>query len=230
MFERSCYFFCNVSPEDLETLARATPAVPDEADGRRRRGNATRESILQAAADLASVEGLEGLSIGRLATELGMSKSGLFAHFGSKEELQLATIDAARRRFVDHVIRPSRGLPRGRARLEALLRDWLEYFRSEVFRGGCFFNAVKAEFDSRPDGPVRAAITEDVRQFLAFLAHEIRKAQEAGDLDSAVDPEQLAFELDAFGGAANHHYQFMRDKAVFDRAAAAMRTRLDQIS
>jgi len=204
--------------------------VEDEADGRRRRGNATRESILQAAADVASVEGLEGLTIGRLATELGMSKSGLFAHFGSKEELQLATIDAARRRFVDHVIRPSRGLPRGRARLEALLIDWLEYFRAEVFRGGCFFNAVKAEFDSRPDGPVRAAITEDVRQFLAFLAREVRKAQEAGDLDSAVDPEQLAFELDAFGGAANHHYQFMRDKAVFDRAAAAMRTRLDQIS
>jgi AcrR family transcriptional regulator len=219
-----------LSPEDLETLARATAAVPDEADGRRRRGNATRESILQAAADVASVEGLEGLTIGRLATELGMSKSGLFAHFGSKEELQLATIDAARRRFVDHVIRPSRGLPRGRARLEALLIDWLEYFRSEVFRGGCFFNAVKAEFDSRPDGPVRAAITEDVRQFLAFLAREVRKAQEAGDLDSAVDPEQLAFELDAFGGAANHHYQFMRDKAVFDRAAAAMRSRLDAVA
>jgi AcrR family transcriptional regulator len=219
-----------VSPEDLETLARSTPAVPDEADGRRRRGNATRESILQAAADVASVEGLEGLTIGRLATELGMSKSGLFAHFGSKEELQLATIDAARRRFVDHVIRPSRGLPRGRARLEALLIDWLEYFRSEVFRGGCFFNAVKAEFDSRPDGPVRAAITEDVRQFLAFLAREVRKAQEAGDLDPAVDPEQLAFELDAFGGAANHHYQFMRDKAVFDRAAAAMRARLEAVS
>ena len=219
---------CHLKTSKRSPAPRA--AVPDEADGRRRRGNATRESILQAAADVASVEGLEGLTIGRLATELGMSKSGLFAHFGSKEELQLATIDAARRRFVDHVIRPSRGLPRGRARLEALLIDWLEYFRSEVFRGGCFFNAVKAEFDSRPDGPVRAAITEDVRQFLAFLAREVRKAQEAGDLDSAVDPEQLAFELDAFGGAANHHYQFMRDKAVFDRAAAAMRARLDAVA
>jgi AcrR family transcriptional regulator len=217
--------------EDLETLARARSADPaDEADGRRRRGNATRESILQAAADLASVEGLEGLTIGRLATELGMSKSGLFAHFGSKEELQLATIDAARRRFVDTVIRPSRALPRGRARVEALLLDWLTYFRTEVFRGGCFFNAVKAEFDSRPDTAVRVAITEDVRQFLAFLAREIRKAQEAGDLDPAADPEQLAFELDAFGGAANHHYQFMRDPAVFDRAAAAMRARLDAVS
>ena len=200
-----------MTPEDLETLARAERETPDEADGRRRRGNATRESILQEAADLASVEGLEGLTIGRLATELGMSKSGLFAHFGSKEELQLATIDAARRRFVDHVVRPSRGLPRGRARLEALLVDWLDYFRDGVFRGGCFFNAVKAEFDSRPDSQVREVIAEDVRQFLALLAREVRKAQEAGDLDPAVDPEQLAFELDAFGGAANHQFQFMRD-------------------
>ena len=220
----------NCHPKTSKRSPAPATAVPDEADGRRRRGNATRESILQAAADVASVEGLEGLTIGRLATELGMSKSGLFAHFGSKEELQLATIDAARRRFVDHVIRPSRGLPRGRARLEALLLDWLDYFRTEVFRGGCFFNAVKAEFDSRPDTAVRAAITEDVRQFLAFLAREVRKAQEAGDLDPAVDPEQLAFELDAFGGAANHHYQFMRDKAVFDRAAAAMRARLEAVS
>ena len=120
-------------PTDLETLARAEPARDDEADGRRRRGNRTRESILQAAADLASVEGLEGLTIGRLATELEMSKSGLFAHFGSKEELQLATIDAARRRFVEHVVKPSRSLPRGRERLEALTTDWLAYFRSEQF-------------------------------------------------------------------------------------------------
>ena len=216
--------------EHLETLAAAEHADPGaEADGRRRRGNATRESILQAAADLASVEGLEGLTIGRLATELGMSKSGLFAHFGSKEELQLATIDAARRRFVEHVVKPSRGMPRGRARLEALLNDWLDYFRSEVFRGGCFFNNVKAEFDSRPSTPVREMLTDDVRQFLGLLAREVSKAQEAGDLDPAVDPEQLAFELDAFGGAANHHFQFTRDRAVFDRAAAAMKSRLDLV-
>ena len=188
--------------ENLETLARAEPALDDEADGRRRRGNRTRESILQAAADIASVEGLEGLTIGRLATELEMSKSGLFAHFGSKEELQLATIDAARRRFVEHVVKPSRSLPRGRERLEALTRDWLAYFRSEQFAGGCFFHTVKAEFDSRPDNAVREVVMEDVRQFLGLLAREVRKAQEAGDLDPAVEPEQLAFELDALGAAA----------------------------
>jgi len=217
-------------PEDLETLARAEPADDDEADGRRRRGNRTRESILQAAADLASVEGLEGLTIGRLATELGMSKSGLFAHFGSKEELQLATIDAARRRFVDHVVKPSRSLPRGRARLEALMNDWLAYFRSDVFAGGCFFHSVKGEFDSRPNTAVREVVTEDVRQFLGLLTREVRKGQEAGDLDPSVDPEQLAFELDALGAAAHQQFQLMQDPAAFDRAATAIRTRLDSVA
>ena len=216
--------------EDLETLARAEPVTDDEADGRRRRGNRTRESILQVAADIASVEGLEGLTIGRLATELDMSKSGLFAHFGSKEELQLATIDAARQRFVEHVVKPSRALPRGRARIERLMTDWLAYFRDDVFAGGCFFHAVKAEFDSRPDNAVREVVTEDVRQFLGFLTREVRKAQEAGDLDPAVEPEQLAFELDALGAAANQQYQLLQDPVVFDRAATAIRARLDSLS
>jgi AcrR family transcriptional regulator len=219
-----------MTAENLETLASSDPAgADDEADGRRRRGNATRESILQAAADLASVEGLEGLTIGRLATALGMSKSGLFAHFGSKEELQLATIDAARRRFVDHVVRPSRGLPRGRGRLDAMLENWLDYFRGEIFPGGCFFDSVKSEFDSRPDNAVRDVVAEDMRQFLGFLEREIRKAQEAGDLDPSADPAQLAFELDALGSAANHQFQLLGDRTVFDRAAAAMRSRLDLV-
>jgi AcrR family transcriptional regulator len=216
--------------EELETLAVAEPADDDEADGRRRRGNRTRESILQAAADLASVEGLEGLTIGRLATELGMSKSGLFAHFGSKEELQLATIDAARRRFVQHVVKPSRHLPRGRERVEALVRDWLGYYRDEVFAGGCFFHTVKAEFDSRPATPVREVVAEDAREFLAFLTREVRKAQEAGDLDPSVEAEQIAFELDALGTAAHQHFQLTHDPAVFDRAERAITTRIDALA
>ena len=220
--------FLAMASEDLETLASAAAdAGAPETDGRRVRGKRTRESILQAAADLASVEGLEGLTIGRLATELGMSKSGLFAHFGSKEELQLATTEAARRRFVEHVVVPSRGLPRGRARLEALLDDWLDYFRGEVFRGGCFFKSVLGEFDSLPDSAVRAMVIDDVKGFQALLAREIAKAQEAGDLDPAVDPDQLAFELDALGSAANHQFQLFRDDAIFDRARAAIHARLD---
>jgi AcrR family transcriptional regulator len=220
----------NLSQEELETLAEAEPVVDEVADGRRRRGNRTRESILQAAADLASVEGLEGLTIGRLATELGMSKSGLFAHFGSKEELQLATIDAARRRFVDHVVKPSRHLPRGRERVEALMRDWLRYYQSEVFAGGCFFYAVKAEFDSRPNSAVRKVVTEDAREFLAFLTREVRKAQDAGDLDRSVEAEQIAFELEALGAAAQQQYQLMGDPAAFDRAERAISTRIDALA
>jgi AcrR family transcriptional regulator len=220
----------NPPQEELETLAEAQPAAAQEADGRRRRGNRTRESILQAAADLASVEGLEGLTIGRLAAELGMSKSGLFAHFGSKEELQLATIDAARRRFVEHVVKPSRHLPRGRERLEMLLRDWLRYYRDQVFAGGCFFHTVKAEFDSRPTSAVRQVVTDDAREFLAFLTREVRKAQEAGDLDASVEPEQIAFELDALGAAAHQQFQLVHDPVVFDRAERAMTARLDALA
>jgi len=220
----------NPPQEELETLAEAEPAAAQEADGRRRRGNRTRESILQAAADLASVEGLEGLTIGRLAAELGMSKSGLFGHFGSKEELQLATIDAARRRFVEHVVKPSRHLPRGRERLEMLLRDWLRYYRDQVFAGGCFFHTVKAEFDSRPTSAVRQVVTEDAREFLAFLTREVRKAQEAGDLDASVEPEQIAFELDALGAAAHQQFQLVHDPVVFDRAERAMTARLDALA
>jgi AcrR family transcriptional regulator len=215
---------------DLETLAATEPTAVDDADGRRRRGNRTRESILEAAADLASVEGLEGLTIGRLATALGMSKSGLFAHFGSKEELQLATIDAARKRFVEHVVKPSRGLPRGRARLEALSLDWLRYYRDQVFPGGCFFHAVKAEFDGRPAGPVRQVVMDDAREFLAFLTREVRKAQEAGDLDPSVEAEQIAFELEALGAAANQQFLLLGDPAVFDRAQNAIVRRLDELS
>ncbi len=217
--------------EDLETLARAE-AVGEgaEADGRRRRGNRTRESILQAAADLASVVGLKGLTIGLLAQDLGISKSGLFAHFGSKEELQLATIDAARRRFVEHVVKPSRHLPRGRERVERLMLDWLDYYRGEVFKGGCFFHTVKAEFDSRSSSPVRDMITDDAREFLAFLGREIRKAQEAGDLDPEADAEQIAFELDALGAASNQQFQLMRDPVIFERAATAIRSRLETLA
>jgi AcrR family transcriptional regulator len=219
-----------IPPEELEALASAEETPDAELDGRRRRGNRTRESILQGAADLASVEGLEGLTIGRLATELGMSKSGLFAHFGSKEELQLATIDAARRRFVDRVVKPSRHLPRGRERVESLLRDWLAYYRDQVFAGGCFFHTVKAEFDSRPESPVRHVVIGDAREFLAFLTREVRKAQEAGDLDDSVDADQIAFELDALGAAAHQQFQLMHDPAVFDRAERAIAARMEALA
>lgn len=202
----------------------------EETDGRKVKGRRTRESILERAADLASVEGLEGLTIGRLATDLGMSKSGLFAHFGSKEDLQLATIDAASRRFAAHVVKPSRGLPPGRGRLEAVLDAWLDYYAGDVFNGGCFFTTVWTEFESRAEGPVRTALVEQKASWHRFLEREIRKAQEAGELDARADAEQIEFELDALGSSVNNAHQLMRDGKVFDRARQALRSRLDALA
>jgi AcrR family transcriptional regulator len=199
-------------------------------DGRRERGRRTRDSILATAVDVASVEGLEGLTIGRLASELGMSKSGLFAHFGSKEELQLATIEAARGIFVDQVVAPARAADRGLPRLLALVEHWLAYMQREVFRGGCFFEAVRNEYDSRPGGPVRDTVFAQFLDWERLLAGSVRSAQEAGHIDPDADPEQLAFELGALGSAANVRFQLDGDTAAFGRAGRAIRTRLSAVT
>jgi AcrR family transcriptional regulator len=199
-------------------------------DGRRERGRRTRESILATAVDIASVDGLEGLTIGRLAGELGMSKSGLFAHFGSKEELQLAAIEAARETFIEAVVAPVRQAEPGLPRLYSLLGHWLAYLRGEVFRGGCFFDAVRNEYDSRPVGPVRDKIAAQFVDWERLLADRVRAAQRKGHLDPDADPEQIAFELDAFGAAVNVRFQLDRDPAVFERAERAMHDRLRSVS
>jgi AcrR family transcriptional regulator len=198
-------------------------------DGRRERGRRTRESILQTAVQLATVEGIDGITIGRLATELGMSKSGLFAHFGSRQELQLATIDTAREIFVETVITPARQAERGLPRLEALMENWLLYMEREVFRGGCFFDAVRAEYNSRPSGPVRDAVWADFASWSEILVNRVKAAQAAGHLDPEADPEQVAYELDALGGAVNVRFQLDRDEAWFDRARAAIHARLEAL-
>ena len=195
---------------------------------RRRRsdGERSRAAILREAARLATVEGLEGLSLARLADAVGMSKSGLFAHFGSKEELQLATIEAARDVFIEEVVHPVRTAGRGLPRLRALLDAHLAYMRRNVFSGGCFFGAARMEFDSRPPGPVRDAIAQQTDDWLALLAARVHAAQDAGHLDPDIEPEQLAFELDALQAAANVSYQLRGDETVFDRAARAIEARL----
>ena len=199
-------------------------------DGRRERGRRTRESILDTAVQLATVEGLDGITIGRLASELGMSKSGLFAHFGSKEELQLATIDTAREIFVEAVIAPVRQAERGLPRLEALMDNWLEYMRREVFRGGCFFDAARSEYNSRPSGPVRDAVWADFASWSEILTNRVKSAQALGHLDPEADPEQVAYELDALGGSANVRFQLDRDPVWFERARVAIRARLEQLT
>jgi AcrR family transcriptional regulator len=198
---------------------------------RRRRsdGERSRAAILREAARLATVEGLEGLSLARLADAVGMSKSGLFAHFGSKEELQLATVEAARDIFVREVIRPAFDAHKGLARLWGLCDVWLEYVRREVFRGGCFFAAAAAEFDGRP-GAVRDRVAAIMKEWLAVLGRSVSEAQGEGQLDPSADPAQLAFELNALEMGANWAYQLHGDRQAFGRARAAVLERLRRLA
>ena len=196
------------------------------ARGRIAQGERTKATILRTAVDLASIEGLEGLTIGRLATELSMSKSGLFAHFGSKEDLQLATIDAARSIFVEEVVRPALADSEpGLDRIWRLCDRWIEYAQRGVFSGGCFFAAASSEFDGRP-GPVRDRIADIMREWLVRLEQGVREAQDAGHLDPERDARQIAFEIKALALGANWAYQLFGDLKAFSRAREAMRDRL----
>ncbi|MGF1430419.1 TetR family transcriptional regulator C-terminal domain-containing protein [Kitasatospora sp. LaBMicrA B282] len=176
--------------------------MPAATDGRVQKGNETRRLVLARAVSIASVEGLGGLSLGRLATELSLSKSGVFALFGSKEELQLATVRAAQRIYRDTVVDPVRRLPPGLGQLWELAVRWLEYSRSRVFAGGCFFYAVGAEFDAQP-GRVRDALAEGSRQWHRLVVELFEAARAAGQLRADADLEQLAFELISFLEYAN---------------------------
>jgi len=190
-------------------------------NARKAQGEGTRKAILEAAVHIASAEGLEGLTIGGLAAELSMSKSGLFAHFGSKEDLQVATVEAARSIFIREVIRPSFEGKHGLVDLWHLCDTWLSYVESGVFRGGCFFAAVAAEFDSRP-GPVRDRIAEIMKEWLATLRRAVAYAQTARELRSEVDPTQMAFEFNALELGANWAFQLYGDKQAFARAREAI--------
>jgi AcrR family transcriptional regulator len=214
----------------FRTIVRAKICEPvnastiERADGRRARGDRTRQAILEEAIQIASAEGLEGLSIGGLAGRLGVSKSGLFAHFGSKTELQVATVEAAREVFLDEVIGSARA-DGGIEEVLSLTDAWLDYMEREVFRGGCFFVAASSEFDSRP-GPVRDAVVGLVSEWLIALEAAIQDAQEADHLPAELEAPQLAFELHSLGMGANLAFKLYGDKAAFERARAAIRERL----
>jgi AcrR family transcriptional regulator len=192
------------------------------------KGERTREAILHTAAALATQEGLEPLSIGRLAEATGMSKSGLFAHFGSKEELQLATVDHAAATFVAEVIAPARAAPRGLARVWALCDRMIDYDERQVFPGGCFFAATSFEFNNRP-GAVRDRIKEMLASWLSYLEHAVEQAQQAGELDASLSAREIAFELDAFAQSSNAQFQLFRDPAVFAAARRAIHDRLQSL-
>jgi AcrR family transcriptional regulator len=176
------------------------------------KGARTRASILDRAVDVASVEGLEGLTIGRLAAELRMSKSGLFAHFGSKQELQLATVAAAAERFRAKVIEPAVELPDGAPRLRAMAERYLDQLQD--YSGGCFFAATSVEYDDRP-GPVRDAIAAALDAWLQELERQARIA-------GVERPERCAFELFSLVMGANSRYRLSGNGEVFAYAREAI--------
>jgi len=200
----------------------ATTESPDLAGPAPGKGAETRAAILDHAVDLASVEGLEGLTIGRLAAELEMSKSGLFAHFGSKQELQLATVDAAARRFSTAVIEPALGAADGVPRLRAIADSYLEHLDGGAYSGGCFWAATSAEYDDRP-GPVRDAIAAALDAWLGELE---RQAKVAG----SADPGRFAFELYAVVMGANSRFRLSGDRGAFDYARAVVERLLGELS
>jgi Transcriptional regulator len=171
-------------------------------DGRRARGDLSRQAVLRVAVDLASVGGLDGLSIGGLASATGMSKSGLAGLFGSKQDLQLAVIAAATEIFEQQVIHPALTAPAGLPRLRAVVDAFLDYSEHRVFTGGCFFNAVAAEHRAKP-GPVRDAIAVQLRRRGDFIAEAVARAIAAGDLPPSTDADQVAFQITSLMDAAN---------------------------
>ena len=185
-------------------------ATRDDALAETSRGAATRAAILARGVDLASAEGLDGLTIGRLAADLEMSKSGLFAHFGSKQDLQLAIVGAAAERFRAAVVEPAGGAPDGAERLRAMAASYLAHLDSGVYSGGCFWGATSVEYDDRP-GPVRDAIVAAMDSWLGELERQARIA-------GVAEPERLAFELYAVVMGANSRYRLSGDRRVFGYA------------
>jgi AcrR family transcriptional regulator len=188
-------------------------------------GERSYRAILDAAARLATLEGLEGLSIGRVANEIGMSKSGLFSHFDSKQELQLATIATAEAIYAAEVIEPALELPEGLERLAALCERFLSYIDRGVFPGGCFFLSSAAEADTRP-GPIRDRLRAILADWDELLKTNLRTAQHDGDLARDTDIDQLTFEINALLHEANGHYLLHRNATALDHARTAIDARL----
>jgi AcrR family transcriptional regulator len=206
-----------MDPSTTQTQPRRT-----RADGER-----SRQAILRAAANLATIDGLEGISIGNLAAHIGMSKSGLYAHFRSKEELQLATVETAHEIFNTEVVEPDPGIVDPLEQLRALCDRFLSYVERRVFPGGCFFASTSAEFDTRP-GPVKDKIAAVQQGWTELLQQLIREAQAAGSLNAAADPTQLAFEIYAFLLMGNTAFVLDDDPGHLQQARVAITNRLSR--
>ncbi|GAA1895327.1 TetR/AcrR family transcriptional regulator [Streptomyces durmitorensis] len=204
---------------------RADGTVDTKLDGRVERGNQTRRLVLRRTVDIASVEGLDALSVGRIATELKLSKSGVFALFGSKEELQLATVRAAGRIFLGNVVEPAHQSPPGLGRVWQLCARWLDYSEQRIFPGGCFFYGVIAEFDAR-EGAVHDALVRANHDWTGQVERCLTEARDTGELRPDADVPQLAFEFIALMETANAHSVLHDEPDAYRRAAIAITARL----
>jgi AcrR family transcriptional regulator len=175
------------------------------------------------------VQGLEGLTVGSLAEQLGMSKSGLFAHFGSKEDLQLATVEAARQVFIDKVTTPAIAASKGMPRLWGLINYWLALVERNVFKGGCFFSAASFEFDSRR-GVVRDRIKAIMYEWIGVLTRAVQEAQKAGHLDPKANPTHMAFEFHSIAMGAHWAHQLLDDREAYSRARATALEKLRSLA
>ena len=184
------------------------------------KGDERRQLILERAAQTASRLGLEGLTIGQLASDLGLSKSGLFAHFQSKEALQVQTLRHAAELFVDRVVRPALKAPRGERRLRALFERWLAWAEADVLKGGCLFVAAATELDDL-EGPVRDELVRQQRDWLELIANVARTGIAEGDFRPGLDGEQVAYELYGVMLAYHHARRLLRDPRAPQRARDA---------
>jgi AcrR family transcriptional regulator len=186
----------------------------------------SRAQTLDAAVERASVVGLEGVTIGGLADELGMSKSGLIGRFGSKEQLQLAALELAAETFRRIVYEPAAAQPAGLRRLSAICDAWIDYLGDPPFSGGCFLTTASVEFDARP-GPVRDAVKRVMKQWVGVLEREARTAIAQGELPADADAKDIAFTINAIGVGANCDFQLHRERRALQRARRAMAAVLD---
>ena len=193
-------------------------------------GERSRALVVEQAAQLATIEGIEGISIGRLADATGMAKSSVYALFGSKEELQLATINAARDSFITEVVTPALSAAEpGRQRLQALCEGFLSYVERRVFPGGCFFVSAAVEVGGRP-GRVHDEVARIQQQWRDLLGREASAAVDRGELPADTDPQQLAFELGAILTGTNIVSVLHDDMPAIGRARSAVKSRLTSMS
>lgn len=198
-------------------------------DGRRLRGARTRTAVLDAAVAIASVSGLDGMSLSQLAATLGVSKSGLFAHWPDKESLQLAVVDRARQQWVERIVEPALRQPKGLPQVWALHEGRMRFYADEVLPGGCFFAAVSTEFDDRP-GVVRERVADAMRSYNALFVRLLTKAVELGQLPDDVDVEMLAFEIQACADGVIRHERLLGSSRAIQFARAAVLSRLRSLA